>query len=122
MTEQFHISGDYDKRNDVLYLRAGGDYADTVALSDDLIVDVDEDENVIGVEIHYASEAFNIPGDYLDDLVAVRGSIDISEDEVKIHLKVVSEVRNDIQERGSYNVHVPNERLKAQQQQLATAS
>ena len=121
MTDDFLIEGTYDKRNDVLYLEASGDYADTVALSDDLIIDVNSDDNIIGVEIHYASEAFNIPAEYLDDLVAVKGHIDVSDDEVRLHLKVVSDVRNDIRSRGSYNVHVPNNRLKAQKQPLATA-
>lgn len=121
MTDEFLIKGSYDRRSDVLYLQASGDYADTVALSDDLIVDVDDEDSIIGVEIHYASTAFNIPAEYLDDLVAVKGRIDVSDDEVSLHVRVVSDVRNDVRERGSYNVHVPNERLKAQRRRLATA-
>ena len=56
MEFKFH----YDSEHDIFYIRnAERKVKESVEFSEDIILDLDEDDNVIGVEIFYASEFFN---------------------------------------------------------------
>ena len=58
---EYHF--DYDVEDDVLYIRnALSEVEESVEFSEDIVLDLDKRENVIGIEIFYASEllsAFN---------------------------------------------------------------
>ena len=57
MVFKFH----YDKEHDVLYIRNANEKVDeSVEFSEDIVLDLDNKGNVIGVELFYASELFNM--------------------------------------------------------------
>lgn len=52
---------DYDAEDDVLYIQnAVKEVKESVEFSEDIVIDLDKDGNVIGVEIFYASEFLNL--------------------------------------------------------------
>ncbi len=65
---------DYDAEDDVLYIQnAIKDIEESVEFSEDIVLDLDKNGNVIGIEIFYASEFFsllneNIDKDFLESL------------------------------------------------------
>ena len=52
---------DYDDEDDVLYIRnSGREVEESVEFSEDIVLDLDKEGRVIGVEIFYASEFLNL--------------------------------------------------------------
>ena len=52
---------DYDAEDDVLYIQnAIKDVKESVEFSEDIVLDLDKNGNVIGIEIFYASEFFSL--------------------------------------------------------------
>ncbi len=57
MVYKFH----YDKEHDILYIRnALKKVEESVEFSEDIVLDLDDAGSVIGVELFYASELFNL--------------------------------------------------------------
>ncbi|MEK6932954.1 MAG: DUF2283 domain-containing protein [Nanoarchaeota archaeon] len=50
---------DYDDENDILYIyNSIGDVEESVQISEDIVIDLDNKEKIRGIEIFYASEFF----------------------------------------------------------------
>ncbi|MFA5857403.1 MAG: DUF2283 domain-containing protein [Candidatus Pacearchaeota archaeon] len=65
MAYKFH----YDKKYDVLYIRNAEKKVDeSVEFSEDIVLDLDNEGKVIGVELSYASELFAIFNNEIDKL------------------------------------------------------
>lgn len=63
MEYKFH----YDKEHDVLYIRnALKRVEESIEFSEDIVLDLDSDGKVIGVELFYASEFFNLLNKSID--------------------------------------------------------
>ena len=57
MAFKFH----YDKEHDILYIcNANKKVEESVEFSEDIVLDLDKEGKVIGVELFYASELFNL--------------------------------------------------------------
>ncbi len=55
---------DYDKEDDVLYIcNASKKVKESVEFSEDIVLDLDSEGRVIGVELFYASEFFSLVND-----------------------------------------------------------
>jgi len=52
---------DYDGKDDVLYIaNAGRDVEESIEISEDIVLDLDMEGKIVGVEIFYASELFKL--------------------------------------------------------------
>jgi uncharacterized protein YuzE len=121
MTEA-DVDSSYDYHNDVLYVRSEtGSYHKSITVDKDLILDVDNEGQIIGFELHHASDAFNISKAHLRGLKGTRGNIDITENRVKLRISIITEARNNVQQRGTYNVNNTGKHsIRTQNQRLAT--
>jgi len=122
MTEELPVTSDYDYENDVLFVRATEtDYHESLSVDKDLILDLNENGDIIGFEILNASNAFNIPQAHLQQLEGTYGEITVTEEKLRLNISIKTAARNNLQQRGTYNVN--NQRptaLRAQNQSLAT--
>lgn len=66
---------DYDYKNDSLYIVKPNSKIKQSVYIDDLILDVDENGNVVGLELLSASKVFGIPKKYLRHIKNVKFSI-----------------------------------------------
>jgi len=52
---------DYDEKDDILYIvNAQGKVEESIEFSEDIVLDLDKDGRVIGVELFYASDFFEL--------------------------------------------------------------
>jgi len=52
---------DYDKEDDVLYIQnAGKNVEESVEIAEDIVIDLDREGKVVGMEIFYASEFLSV--------------------------------------------------------------
>jgi uncharacterized protein YuzE len=86
---------DYDFENDVLYIYTNeGKYGESVDL-DDVILDIGEDGNIIGIEILDASKIFKVDKyDLLKNLIKFEAVIKITKDVIKLNMKLEVLKRN----------------------------
>jgi uncharacterized protein YuzE len=85
---------DYDMRNDSLYIYTKGKkYKGSLDL-EDIIIDISEDGEIIGIEILDASKKFKIPKYDLKNIVSFKSIIEITKDIIKINMKIAVLRRN----------------------------
>ena len=116
------VKKSYDYQNDVLFVRSKeSSYHKSISIHRDIILDLNKKGDILGFEIHHASDAFNIPKAHLQNIEGVRGEITVSEEYLEFKINIITKVRNKTQQRGTYNLN--NQRpksLQAQKQNLAT--
>jgi len=85
---------DYDMRNDSLYIYTKErKYKGSLDL-EDIIIDISEDGEIIGIEILDASKKFKIPKYGLKNIVSFKSIIEITKDVIKINMKIAVLRRN----------------------------
>ena len=86
---------DYDFENDVLYIYTDeGEYNESIDL-DDVILDIEKNGKIIGIEILDASKMFKVDKyDLLKNLIKFEAVIKITKDVIKLNMKLEVLKRN----------------------------
>lgn len=91
---------DYDLENDSIFFY-GGDkkYRSSVDL-DGIILDISEDSDIMAIEILDASKRFNLAKEDLRNIKYFEANIEISEENIKITMKMSVSKRNKLVDKG----------------------
>jgi len=75
------------------------DYNMSECLDDNLILDLNHDGKIIGIEILFTSKYFNIPKTYLKHIKTLNFTIDINKNKILISIKIKFSTRNKLNEK-----------------------
>jgi len=91
---------DYDFENDSIFFYGGNkQYRSSVDL-DGIILDISEDIDIMAIEILDASKRFNLAKEDLRSIKYFEASIEISEENIKITMKMSVSKRNKMVDKG----------------------
>ncbi len=91
---------DYDFENDSIFFYGGNKkYRSSVDL-DGIILDISEDSDIMAIEILDASKRFNLAKEDLRNIKYFEANIEISEENIKIIMKMSVSKRNKLVDKG----------------------
>ena len=108
---------DYDFKHDILFFKTKGrEYAKSIELLDNLVVDVDKEGFLTGIQIFDAAEYLNIDKKSLLNIPNWQFTINVHENIIEIRLVFQVKVRNKIVEKNpiisqQINQKLPNSEL-----------
>jgi len=85
---------DYDYREDILYIFPKERDYDSSFQTGNLIVDLDKEGKIAGLEILNASKMLGASKNFLAYSSKGRASIEVKERKIEIHLELASKIRN----------------------------
>ncbi|MFP4655468.1 MAG: DUF2283 domain-containing protein [Methanohalobium sp.] len=104
---------DYDFEYDIIYFYSDEvDYKHSIDL-DDVILDIGEDDSLIGVQIINASKKFKVPKHSLREPKKFNASVKIANNEIKVELSLTVDIRNNMTPKkafalGDNDFNLPN--------------
>ena len=91
---------DYDYENDILFFKVNNrDYSKSIELLDNLVVDVDKEGFLVGIQMFDASEYLNIDKKSLLKIPNWQFTINVHENIIEIRLVFQVKIRNKIVEK-----------------------
>ena len=91
---------DYDFENDSIFFYGGNKkYRSSIDL-DGIILDISEDSDIMAIEILDASKRFNLAREDLRNIKYFEANIEISEENIKITMKMSVSKRNKMVDKG----------------------
>src|SRR5512144_1808244 len=91
---------DYDFENDSIFFYGSDKKYRSSADLDGIILDISEDNQVIAIEILDASKRFNLAKEDLRNVRYFEAAIDISQENIKITMKMSVSKRNKLVDKG----------------------
>ena len=103
---------DYDYEHDILFFKLKGrEYAKSIELLDNIVVDVDKEGFLVGIQMFDASEYLNIDKKSLLKIPNWQFTISVHENIIEIRLVFQVKIRNKIVEKNPIIAQQVNQKL-----------
>lgn len=113
MERELHLKGefDYDYEHDILFFKAKNREYDRSIDLDGIVIDIDKDDYIVGMQIFHASEFLSIPKIHLRSVPRWKFMARLQDNRLEIRLVFQVQIRNKIIEKSPIIIERVRERL-----------